>query len=155
MSGTLAWKLLQVWNRTRIMSNRLFLWGKSNNSRIPMWRKLSPQEWSTFNINRFRYFGFNDKRRKTSYRKGFSKQKKCKKNRNIYRKFWKPKPENFVVNLMDSFDIANTVDVSVTNVGSCEQNEVSCMPGRFWKFETRVSSDTLDKIHNLGLIITI
>ena len=26
---------------------------------------------------------------------------------------------------MDSFDIANTVDVSVTNVGSCEQNEVS------------------------------
>lgn len=25
---------------------------------------------------------------------------------------------------MDSFDIANTVDVSVTNVGSCEQNEV-------------------------------
>ena len=58
---------------------------------------------------------------------------------------------------MDSFDTANTVDVSVTNVGSCEQNEVSCMPGRFWKFESLFTrpSDTLDRIHNLGLIITI
>ena len=30
-----------------------------------------------------------------------------------------------MVNLMDAFDTANTVDVSVTNVGSCEQNEVN------------------------------